>query len=454
MSESVSYWPEYASKPRNRVIAVWDRDRLVTEHGDIHMPTSYTNFVDILFKNKLDLYCNSILSFQYIPEAVEAGDEVLATARREVCGLRIKRGRETRWVGEIKTWGRLVGTATALQDIRLLMQLCGVGTYISPSALGQAVWRSVWQGEQARRVSRPPGALRESLLSNLVGGRADLFVTGEHHEILYEIDLRSAYAAQCVALPVGTAVRIPASTSLDYCNTAYLTWYSRCEITIFATLVMGVFPLRQKDKTVYPVERGSYTVWLWKEEALEAEKAGCGISILQGWGWVKSDSTSALWAARMNALRDEAQNERVADMLKAAIVAAIGRHGMGPWRYTVIHERYATPDDLPMIWEHGLSIFWLRKTYDYDSSQLTHWYSYIMAKCRTTLYQRMMAEQAAGNQVIASNYDAIYLRRPTMLPTGGELGEWRERALHQAEIPYLRAIDSIEKRKMPGVMSI
>jgi len=452
MRESVSYWPAFRdSKPREKTLAIWNttENYLINEQQETYRPHDYNDLVNYLIATQTDLYANDLIDCHWLDVAVaDEKTTVMATPGQNVIGVSAKREKNrTAWIGQARSWFPAMRVGDSfLHALRAVFEHIGYGTYTTPGSLGQRIWRASHIGSP---VSRPNIALRKKLLDNLIGGRVDTFETNVRYNTLYEIDMKSAYASMCTSLPYGTATRIMAGSVVSYA-----TWYCECKITIPFTLPFGPFAIRKDSlHNSYPDQPGTYRAWIWRNEYERALQAGCSIDILSGWGWDSMDNRASIWANEMQRLRVSAP-EYIADVVKKCIVAAIGRHGMQPYSYELIDYTIATEEDLSVLsqGEHPITNWYLRKKEEKENSNLTHWYAYIMAACRCALYDRMLAEKEAGNRIIASNYDAIYLEKATTLKTGHALGDWKQTALTNATIPYARAITSLEKTRLPGTM--
>jgi hypothetical protein len=88
---------------------------------------------------------------------------------------------------------------------------------------------------------------------------------------------------------------------------------------------------------------------------------------------------------------------------------------------------------------------------DHYPTQMLAWTCCIWAEARRELYLRQLAEIAAGNRVLASNYDALILREPSRLELEpDQLGEWRQTEHTHVKLDHERWLQSDQADKRPG----
>jgi hypothetical protein len=260
------------------------------------------------------------------------------------------------------------------------------------------------------------------------------------------------------------------------------TYYTRVNIYIKKELPLGV--IVNRDPTTgephWIKEPGLHEgVWAWKEEIDQACSMGCLVtSVGRAWGWTYLDHTSSKrWVLTMRYLRSTAPTADLQDLVKLAIVAALGSHARDRYKripcdlfesdYSFILDE-DDPNEIPMG---------CKQIINKRSCNLNHWYSYIMAKTRVILLGRMLAELKLGNRIIRADYDAIILEDESKVEICPyhkdttneyqflrnkinlfkqlelELGQpptWKQRRLTNITIPYPRALISNEKTRLPG----
>jgi hypothetical protein len=168
-----------------------------------------------------------------------------------------------------------------------------------------------------------------------------------------------------------------------------------------------------------------------------------------GIGWKCLGTPLKQWADWIFRKRREAPSEAVANYVKRCAVAFVGlmaKDGRG-YRLVCPEEKGGEP----VLNDRGQ---WV----GYDAVEtvgkpqgMIHWASFIYMQARRTLYRRQLEELEDGNAVLASNFDALILLRPSRLPLGSDLGMWREKALTNVHIDARRRLVSEEKIILPGI---
>lgn len=455
---SVAYWPAYFErKPREKKLGFLQSKpwRVVEEDGSIREIQDWSDLKSYLIEFRIDLYVKNFLSredFPYLLDALQDQKcEIVASASGGLVGVRITgRSRKQAWIGGISVWASLPQDPSSLGRLLALFRHCGVGTQTTPGALGQAIWRDEWKKQELPRVSRPSDGCRADLFDHGTGGRADSFSVGQSFEVAWEQDMTGAYAWAACLVPWGSVKRAIGPYGLQGPDPSS-TWFCECTVTITKELLLGPFPIRGGEEVEYPTQEGVYEgVWLWKEESNAAQTAGCIVDVGDGWVWGELSANNESWAHRMDYLRQTAPNIQIANFVKAATVAAIGRHGIRPIKFSLVATAKSR-DDQPVSHRNRLTSLYLHPTSEPNTPNLTHWFYYIMTRARLALYQRAMIEIQAGNPVIATNYDALYTLHRSSQPIGTDIGQWKVKRLQHAYFPYSRALVSDEKTRLPGI---
>lgn len=465
MTERLQQWPGYTERqPRKRVLAMLKGYRILSEHGDVWYVRSWASVKELLFREHLELYVTDLPGSWWFADAIrDSQAKVLVPSTaimhswNPVTAMYVKEGRHRGWILSSRAWNTPTVSFDFLHTLRTLFDSTGVGERPTPGSLGQALMRQYWQQDKRKWVSRPYNQCRRDLLAHSLGGRVDYYVSPitEYAEV-YEQDLTGAYASVVDRLPGGHCVSLHREP-VDF--TECVTYFMECRITIpdDIHLVFGVFGIKSENGTnVYPTESGRYTAWLWKEEIEQCRRLGIVVQPCTGWGWTNWNSGLARWARHMFQLRSVLGSAEsvLGKWIKQAIVSSLGRFGMPLWQWSLL------PESSPLLTQGdmGLSInnqetgLVLHRVAEWSSNHLTHWYSYLIMRCRLVLRARMQMEYDKGNPVLASNYDAVY----TLLPAeagslGAGLGEWKQSRLTGVRFPFPRGLISNEKRTLPGV---
>lgn len=461
-------WPPY-QHTRTRKVAALDPDGTCYDSQGVILGRGldYASLAHLATSERLDIYVDSLASECWIDLTLDAVDDPGATVHCShsggVVSIQFTGARQrTGSLACLASWGMDHVSLVALCAIEAVSRVMAVGTYVSPGALGEAHWRA--SRAQYARVSVPCLAARTTLLSHITGGRADTPALGESFAEAYESDLRSAYPSLSVGVPVGTAGRMLGELSAD----ENCTYFAHCRVVV-PGWCRGVAPVSlgepsgdsgsvlRYNRRHFRAVPGTYDAWIWREEVEACRVAGYVVAVGAGWYWTHFDTDNRHWLDRLAVARRAGEAQGVVGLVKRAGVAAIGRHGMGDATYELIDEAHADPAvDEPLIAQWGESpilALWLHKVAAPNSHHLPHWYSYILAKCRLALYHRYIAEEAAGNRPLMTNFDSITTAGYPTQPISDvdEPGTWRAIVLHDMEIRAPRSYVSREKTVLPGV---
>jgi hypothetical protein len=469
-------WPSY-QHTRVRQVAALDPDGTCYDSKGtiLGKGLDYAGLANLALAERADIYVDSLTAEQWIDLVLDAVEDARACVRCSRSGgiVSIQFTGAARRTGSICSMANWASPDTggvvqsdrrrALASIETVSRIMGVGTYVSPGALGEAHWRA------ARRdcapVSVPCLAARTTLLSHIVGGRADTPALGESFAEAYESDMRSAYPSLSVGVPVGTAGRMLEEPHEDEA----VTYFAHCTVVVPGHC-RGVSPVSlsatddphsggglRRQRRVFRAVPGSHTCWLWREEVDAARESGFIVAVGAGWYWTRLDTDNRAWLARLAECRRVATAAGVVGLVKRAGVAAIGRHGMGDTTWELVNEAHADPAvDQPVIAPWGdapILALWLHPTAGPVSHRLPHWYSYILAKCRLALWRRYTAEERAGNRPLLTNFDGILTAGYPTEPVSDEdiPGTWKASVLHDVEIVAPRSYRSRERTVLPGV---
>ena len=465
---------------------IWD--------SNIHKPLpvhSYSEWKEQCkkFNHGIDCYVGDFLSdgrgFPWIEEAMhDERASISCSLNHNVTGIKIRLGRYN-WccVGSLKAWDTEWADKNPqelLTAIRTVSQRIGtesqefapdtITSFSSPAQLGYfSLCRSWIEGsgceEWYPKVAYPKRALRTSFFEHGVGGRAEKPTMKVPPGMVNELDMRSAYASCTTEIPFGPIVFLPSpqDNNLKRINARYATWWGECTVTITHQLKVGPFPFRaNKHKPwTYPRKPGTYRgVWLWREEADACMRAGCIVTIQQCWCWEQLSNRLIPWKEEMEGYRVEFERQGKlveAALVKRAIVAAIGRLGCHPLAYSLA-QNYQKGDTILVDQKTNqptLSNRFIHAEPVKECRLPTHFYAYILMRCRLALYERHRLEVESGNTVYASNFDALYTRYRSKHPTGNGIGEWKENEWATIPgvdpFPYNRALAVQGKIRYPGL---
>lgn len=462
-------WPGFREKgPRQRTLAWLDwqgnRGYIFYAFGQKRLiVSSWEQIKTALFspEPQLELFCNGIMGQAWFQEALEDhAAQIIVPSQifnkvSQIQGIRVTQGKYTAWIVDVRAWGIPELDGITYAEMKRLFDLCGVGVRPTPGSLGQAMIRNSWYQFGHGSVYRPNNACRLDILENSIGGRVDYFVSPQDHFTeVHEYDIVSAYSSVSTKLPVGTAI---ARFSLPREEDGYTTWFMRCVVTIPAgnSTVLGIFAVRTaSDVNEYPTTSGTYVVWLWRDEIEACQEVGWQVEVQQGWAWRGWTTGLANWSEQMKALRVQ-EEEMIGKWVKLATVAGIGRFGMPLYRYRLIREgtEQIEPGDMMLT---GSSVedyetgYVLKRESDLQNNTMSHWFSYILMRCRMVLYRRIKRDITFGVRVLMTNYDAVYTVEETPA-FYYEAVEWKHKLLSNVSFPFPRGIISDQKTTLPGV---
>ncbi len=474
--DSVPLYPPFVEKhPTWRRLACWEDNQLLLETGEIVPCSTYTDFVECIFSLKLLVFVPALVTFKYIDDLIEDVEHAKVMAENKSKGqtktprpinVRLKKGRETRWIVEYKRWPIPLSGLSFLKTMREAYAHCGVGTPSTPAGLGQALMRKSWHDQYGddwveHRHSVPSVMASSFLRDHLTGGRVDTPGLGRSFDQLLELDMTNAYAAHYCKHPTGTAINMSGFGNWPH-SFDDGTWFAKCEVTIEKELALGPFPVRSmyhgEEQIVYPQRRGTYECYLWREQARDCVQLGCSVRVLTGYGWHDWTTDNAAWVRLVEHLRATANSQYVASCIKSAIVSSIGRHGMGDTLSYIVPESRAPDRAEYTVGPGGAYAYFVVQEQLKRQANMTHWFAFTLMQCGRSVFWFMLP-YAEQERLQASNYDAIYISGDTRAErelyashdSTRRTGQWTYTELTNVSIPAPRSIESNEKTRRPGV---
>lgn len=457
-------YPGYARKPRAHTLALDDGRYLLLAGGEFLPESSYQEWLEQALAQSLDVRCDSIIGWRYFNDALKDDHATISAAQSRLdlhpraVSIRWRVGNRYCTLFPASNWGDSA-TPDAMETHQKTLDYLAVGTYASPSSLGQATMIAKMTDETGKLKSYPvPNrACARDLRDNLVGGRIETYQAGVF-DVIHEVDRNSAYVDEAGgALPCGKPGYLPRPTLEE--AQEYPHYYAECVVYINSPLQVGPFPFRD-DKTnlvSYPRDPGTYEkTWLWNGEIADAIAAGCTVTLKKAWAWKRSEPALRGWSRWIYAKRGpDAPSESVRGYVKRLALAAIGWHGMAPEHLRVVVAGDPDSGARPIMNANGFPTNYVAvKIVEKRPRQMTHWASYIYSQARRSLYARELAEIAAGNWIVTCDTDALKLGRPTELETSPiDLGAWKSRTLTNVRQSSGRAYYADQKMIVPGVSS-
>lgn len=479
-SQHVSRWPSYDLKEEPpRGLAAWDEihDITVTSDGEVIYFTTWQQWKKEVTERRLIIFCHRITDLPFFDELRQrakvkgGGVKIYVTRTNHISGVYIK-SKFSAWIIERRVWDD--GYAPPDADfLRTMQDVFKVnGRYApTPGSLGEKKIRETLP--IGTRYSRPSVMLRNRMLSNKFGGRADTIESKKKYKVLYEQDANGFYP-YCSLLTID-----PSETPGGFGNAKrplvdisildrFFSYYVYAHVTIPIGIKQSRFgPLVVRNNSgdlEYPTTPGkTLDGWWWKHELDDAREAGWEVTIYKGYGWEKSSNWLEQWVRNMWELR-QTTSGKVKDIIKKETNAAIGRFGMEPETLTLIDEEDRQDGDLPYIiedagrWDTSITRLAIHVEPQIDANHLTHIYSYILSRARCVLRDKLLAEELAGTEPILSNYDSVYTKREPVpsLTTGLGIGQWKTLIIDEATIHAPRSVsgkyrDGAYFSKRPGV---
>lgn len=468
-NESPGYfWPGWIARiSKNRTLALYDAGLIVTESGQQFDAETLALVHHAAFTQNLLLFVENLLALPWLESArVDYKAKIYCTAQGIPTALQLhgiyNKHHCTRWIITSAAWQQKTPSLALLRRLRMLFDHCSVGTANTPAGLGMALQKRAFYetyGEEwvAHRHPLPPQRCVEDLRALSTGARSDLLVeTTATFDVVHELDMKNGYAASFIEQPTGPTIGHDGRFLEPFAT--YVAW---CNVLIVDPLILGCFPVRvptgKEWKVDYPTEKGLYECFLWKEEIELVKKYGCLVDVGPGWGWLTMTRDNARFAELMTYLRDTAPDE-IADWIKLAIVASIGRHGSSWLSTTLLPEGEQSPGDLEASF-NGLAYDWyVHEAMEKIPETMQHWFSYCLMKCRLELYTYALPFAERG-ELLATNTDAVFVKESADVSSvldkldavGAPAGTWRKTKLSQVSFPALRHIISQEKVRRPGV---
>lgn len=407
--DTAIYKPLYIEKQlRVRALAGFIPGLLVTESGTQYECYDAGTLIKCLFAENLILFVRRFSDLPEMEKMMDGAKNIYCNKEGRILAFVLEGARrKTHWIVEVEDWGYAVPVAEVLRELRATFDHCGVGPQNSPGGLGQALMRKSlkdqygdnWYQHRHRRPSQP---VVDILRANSFGARQDA-VDARHFDEAIELDMKNAYSFNFRKLPTGICSRTYKEAAWQHA-----TFFAPVRITISKPLKLGLFPIRNLDKSIsYPIEPGGYDTWLWREQCEFLKARNLTVEITgPGLAWEEFTTDMEAWSLLMEHLRDTAPSEMTALHIKLATVAGIGRENMPDLKYS-IQETGELGIDIPLIMD-GLALdWWVHAEHEERPNTLPHWYFYGVAMMALALTIKAFEYQ---DYLIGTATDAVYLR--------------------------------------------
>lgn len=422
------------------------RDAIVTEHGEV-VDAGYSEDIAAWLQSGKRVLLVSDLSM-WSPLDWFLRQHVGTVAHDEVTqkpvSLRVEgEHRRASWViGSERTW-RLPNDQATLDKIRSLWDTIGVGDIPFPGALGNAAMRSHYTGPLMWNLAEYQ---RDLFRRQMFGGRS---ITpqrsiGQRHATAYLYDENAAFLHILRRVPAGKPIRHRGERPPEWGGAPsyhHISWEATGETGY------GCLPVRQEDGTVIYPTTGAYDGWYWDCEIADAQKHGVTVTewreSLLFTGWERGFDGYVEWAM---ALKRETRETPIAGLVKTVLLAGIGYLAspeigaeltIGGEGEIIAHPTRGLLDPYTVV-----------QVKRDRAGRLPHLVSYIFAYSRVDILQ---VSRAAGQQLIAADYDAVVTDGLLKLLTIGDKdGEWKHKLLKEYVCVAPRSAIAEGFARLPG----
>lgn len=455
-------FPRFIGKAQWRTYALFAHSRLILETGQAWEVFEASELAQLLFEQNALTLVHSLLDLpgDWLDVAIAHGD-CYCTPDGEPRALKLRGPRgTTRWVIQSSAWGQAFPTLELLEQLAEVSRRAQVGTPTTPGAFGLALLKRSFAeqfGDQwpAHRHRRPPEGICEWMRATCTGARNDLDPRVSDHTIshLKEIDLKNAYGASF-------ARGVPCGHTSGFSRgdvAGYATYYAACRCTLTQPLSYGLFPVRTATtgpaQIIYPTQPGEYPCHLWREEVEFLRARGILVEVGDGVGWWELTTDAARFVSNLETLRDHAPAE-LKPFFKLALVAAIGRLGMGAVSYLLTDEE--TP--VRVSFDGRAFDLFVETTVNASPESMPHWFYHVLMQCRLAL--TIEAERWKHAEMwLGENTDAVYLKgeadtsgyTPVEEKASVPSGTWVVESYHDVDLPAVRHFASEKKTTLPGI---
>lgn len=484
--EHTSSWPRYfPTSKRERELAfaipLYDEReetiegyRVLDRRERWYCATSLAELQAIAVNNNFDIYLSKLYGtrgFVWLREAINSGTftAFIANSSRQLVQLSFRHGRKTYKFIAVGNWGsNAIISLDFLNALYNVQEAYGHGIFASPASLGHAGLLASMQANKVGRVHRPSHMLREKLRKYSSGGRADDFHLASMYDVAYEADFDNSYGTQAsLGVPSSRLGKVYCIGMEDvYNNTLEVlsAYHAACgfcqaQITIpdgFGGKFSPFYTRRSDESLEWTTEPGTYTGYWWSDMLRRCEEIGFSVQLGKCWLWTELDPFMADWVQGLIRLRQYFKQQFMdteEKIVKGIIVSAIGRFGISNETLTLQTQETRKEGDTRWLdlnaseFEPMVTPYYVRSVTDYNANHLSQVASYIIMKNNLALYDKALSEELAGNTVISTNYDALYLEQ---YPLTGTTGMKVKTHKHFQQLG-LRSHRSNLETKRPGV---
>jgi hypothetical protein len=455
-------YPTYSERGgTDKSLAILIGHSLYIENVGYLTVDTFADLLERLFNYNCITFTDSLTDkkiFPFLRDAIQhESTEVMATAEAKPLAIRSVRRQRSRWIVPSSTWSRKIDD-WFLHDMRKLFTLVDM-VKPTPGSLGQGLLRRNFSQFYLPRHTAPNVIALDYMREHGHGGRCDTMCDkGTEYDSLLSLDESDSYLAHSMSLPTGTSYWFKNGHCI-----MFATWFAECEVTIHNDLVLGPFPVRtgkRNGKIKWATKRGKYRTFLWREQAEDAERAGCSVTVRDGLGWKYLTNDLESYARYMHRTRMAVAGSSIEPDVKKTSVSGLGHFGMkNTYHYlTDIDDGGESPS---LLNDKGKPMkYFVATEVDYRRPSMLHWYNYLIMQCARTLYNYALPYALAG-RLVMTNYDELlilekdetskYPEKHTLESMMVEMGDLRWQRLTNVKILGDRSLRCDQKIVTPGV---
>lgn len=459
-------FPEYDFEgPRYRNLYLLEEGKLYDYWGRYIRHDGYSDLLNVMRDNLGCVFTGNIQGyrdFPYLEDCVKhSQSKCICTKRGRALMVRAQTSRGSRWIVDTSAWNDVVEIET-LGRIFDIYEHFGVGFAPTLGSLGRLYMRYIYWLYGIHKHTGLSLACERFIRKNTPSAYVHTERLGEFETAEYA-DIYGAYLSQYALHPAGPSMYFHGCNVEDWA-----TWFAKCTVYIHSELALGPFPKKNprgwRKKYGYPTKPGKYeNVYLWKFQAEDCIKVGCGVQVHEGWSWNELTTDNLPWVQHGFHLRQTAPTEDAKAKTKASLLAGIGTMGMDRTRYILIEDGGDRPSDRCLVDVNSDPIdLWIREEYDSSRALMLHWWDYTRQITSSKVYNFALPFAEQG-RLLAVDHDMILvledshgtnnqvIRKYSAEAISAPPGSWIWLLLHNVNVLGHRRFSSDEIVHLPGV---
>lgn len=469
-------YPEYPyqKSPMQRNLYLLEGYRFYDHKGKSYPVTTTVDVLNFLADHLACAYTHSFTdyrAFPYLDGMVRHSETKIISNKNGIPHLeRINVSGSSRWIVQADTWNEIAEPSMLdrmwdffefVDEEAMYTGGMKIGWSPTPSSHGRKLMHFINFICRLPRHTSVGLSCEQYIREHMSGAIAITPGVGQDYEVAAHLDQAAAYIAKWTLHPAGPV------THFRNGHADYPVWFAECKVDIHSELPLGPFPIRRKKtkdwskRVDYPTLPGSYTAYLWSGQADDAERAGCTVRPITGWGWHELTSDNMFWAEWAYDVREAATTEHVKEKFKSCLVGGVGRHGSGRTHYILVDEEHAGPNDRCVTSPSGEPLaYFVHEEFDNNTALMVHWNNYTVTETNRSVYQFALPYAMEGRLIMIDTDSVIVLetdeghRYAKKIPKSEILlGQWYYTQLHDLHVLGHRKFKSLEITRLPGVRS-